>query len=83
MRIEKQSPATIWQGLMAAKQIVQVTNVSRSHWHALVKAGKAPAPAVRDGTRFTRWRAIDIFNWVSDPAAWAQAHSHKAGGTAE
>ena len=57
-------------GLLAAKQITRTLNISRSHWHALVKQGKAPAPAIRDGVRFTRWRESDVMLWASDPAGW-------------
>jgi predicted DNA-binding transcriptional regulator AlpA len=70
-----QSPGQIWQGLMAAKQITETVNISRAHWHALVKNGKAPAPALVLGSRFTRWRASDIQSWANEPAKWIAEHS--------
>ncbi len=70
-----QTPAEIWQGLMAAKDVCQRTGVSRAHWHSLVKDGLAPAPALRIGTRYTRWLASDIQSWLSDPQGWINSHA--------
>lgn len=63
-----------WQGLMAVKEIVLTTKVSRAHWHSLVKAGKAPPPVIRIGTRYTRWRASDVQSWLANPQAWIDAN---------
>jgi len=73
-----QTPAEVWQGLMAAKEIVRTTKVSRAHWHSLVKEGRAPAPALRIGTRYTRWLASDVQEWLSDPQGWINAHAPEA-----
>lgn len=71
---KKQSTAGTTQGLLAAKEVCQLTGVSRAHWHSMVKEGRAPAPALRWGTRFTRWKTSDVQIWVSDPQAWRDAN---------
>lgn len=70
-----QAPAEIWQGFLAAKDIVKLVNISRAHWHSLVKERRAPAPALRLGTRYTRWKASDIQSWLADPQGWIAAHA--------
>lgn len=37
--------------------------MSISKWHALVKDGKAPKPAIRK-PRFTRWLMSDVREWL-------------------
>lgn len=71
----KQSPAETWQGLMAAKEVCRATGVSRAHWYSLVREQRAPAPALRLGTRFTRWKASDVQAWLADPQGWIAAHT--------
>ena len=75
MDSKNQSPAEIWQGLMAAKEITKTANISRGHWHSLVKDRLAPAPALRLGTRYTRWKASDVQEWLADPQGWIAAHA--------
>jgi predicted DNA-binding transcriptional regulator AlpA len=70
-----QPPAELWRGLLAAKQVCKTVNISRSYWDSLVKAGKAPAPALRIGSRYTRWLASDIQLWLSDPQRWANSNT--------
>lgn len=43
---------------------------SRSTIYKWIKQGRFPAPAVRLGPRFTRWRCRDISDWLADPEAW-------------
>lgn len=50
-------------GLLRLPQVVALVGVSKSHWWALVRAGRAPA-AVRIGTRCTAWRAADVAAWI-------------------
>ncbi|OQW88311.1 MAG: hypothetical protein BWK72_08440 [Rhodoferax ferrireducens] len=75
MNGKTQTSAEAWQGLMAAKEVCQLTGVSRAHWHSLVKEGRAPAPALRWGTRFTRWKSSDVQGWLADPQGWIAAHA--------
>ena len=69
------SPGQTWQGLLAAKKIIELTGSSRAHFYDLVREGKFPAPAFRDGPRFTRWRASDVQAWLNDPQAWLDART--------
>lgn len=70
-----QTPVDIWQGLMAAKDIVRAVKVSRAHWHSLVTAGMAPPPVLRIGKRYTRWRGADIKGWYDDPSGYIITHT--------
>lgn len=45
--------------------------LSKSFLYVLVARGAFPAPAVRMGSRFTRWSAVDVNNWLADPQGWA------------
>ena len=67
------------QGLLAAKSVIPLTGSSRAHFYDLVREGKFPAPAFKDGTRFTRWRASDVQSWLADPQAWIDANAGVAG----
>jgi predicted DNA-binding transcriptional regulator AlpA len=67
---QNQTPEILWQGLMAAKEVTRAVNISRAHLYCLAKEGKFPAPAIRIGSRFTRWRGEDIREWMRDPSAW-------------
>ena len=71
----KHAPNETWPGLLAAKKIIELTGSSRAHFYDLVREGKFPSPAFRDGPRFTRWRASDVQSWLSDPQAWIDAHA--------
>lgn len=55
--------------------------LSRSHIYNLMQRGKFPQPAVRMGTRFTRWAACDVDGWIADPQGWIEAHSQASEGT--
>ena len=68
-------PAPALQGLLSAKNIIPLVGSSRAHFYDLVREGKFPAPAFRDGPRFTRWRASDVQAWLTDPQAWIDAHT--------
>ena len=63
------------QGLLAAKSVIPLIGSSRAHFYDLVREGKFPAPALRDGPRFTRWRAVDVQIWLDDPQAWIDANA--------
>ena len=69
------SPGQTWQGLLAAKKIIELTGSSRAHFYDLVREGKFPPAAFRDGPRFTRWRASDVQEWLNDPQAYIDAHT--------
>ena len=68
-------PGQALQGLLAAKSVIPLTGSSRAHFYDLVREGKFPPPAFRDGPRFTRWRALDVQEWLNDPKAWIDAHT--------
>lgn len=44
--------------------------ISKSHVYDLVREGRFPAPAIRLGTRFTRWSASAVDEWFADPVRW-------------
>ena len=71
------SKITDWCALVAAREIVEGVNISRAHWFSLVKAGKAPAPAIRIAPRYTRWKSSEVLSWLSDPEAWIASHKGK------
>ena len=68
-------PGQTWQGLLAAKKIIELTGSSRAHFYDLVREGKFPAPCFKDGLRFTRWRASEVQTWLNDPKSWIDAHT--------
>lgn len=72
------TPAKTHAGLMAAKEVTKTANFSRAHLYVLVSRAQFPAPALRCGSRFTRWKASDVHTWLADPAAWMAAHSKVA-----
>lgn len=69
-------------GLMAAKEICAAVNISRAHLYALTAANKFPAPALRIGTRFTRWSTEAVREWARDPQTWISAHASDPHGIA-
>ena len=70
-----ETPAFSPTGLMSAKEITKTVNISRAHLHNLVSRGLFPAPALRCGTRYTRWKAQDIMTWLDDPQSWLTANA--------
>ena len=75
----KNSTGHALHGLLAAKAVIPLTGSSRAHFYDLVREGKFPAPAFKDGPRFTRWRASDVQAWLADPQAWIDANVGVAG----
>lgn len=71
-------PAQALQGLLSAKNVIPLVGSSRAHFYDLVREGKFPSPAFRDGPRFTRWRALDVQEWLADPQAWIDANTAAA-----
>ena len=61
--------------LVSAREVVEQINVSRAHLHKLVKCQKFPAPVIKDGTRYTRWRWSDITAYLEDPASWVERNT--------
>jgi predicted DNA-binding transcriptional regulator AlpA len=71
----KQNPAEVWQGLMAAKEIVKTANISRAYLYVMLARKTFPQPVLRQGPRYTRWLASDVQAWLADPQAWISAHA--------
>lgn len=70
--MESQKPET--SGLYSVADIVRRGNFSRAHLYKLIARHQFPAPAIRIGTRFTRWGGeVDI--WFADPAGWIASHA--------
>jgi predicted DNA-binding transcriptional regulator AlpA len=68
------SDDSIETGLIALPKAMAIADCSKSHIYNLIKRGKFPAPAIRCGPRFTRWRASDVLAWASDPQAYIDAN---------
>lgn len=71
------SPDAVWLGLMDAKKFIKLLDCSRAHFYALLKEEKLPQPALRQGPRFTRWRASDVQAYLTDPQGWVAANRTK------
>jgi predicted DNA-binding transcriptional regulator AlpA len=56
--------------LIAMKVVTQIAGASRAYIYELLRRQQFPAPAVRMGSRFTRWRTSDVRAWAADPHAW-------------
>ena len=72
------TPGEVWQGLMAAKEIIELARVSRAHFFNMLSKNQFPQPALRMGSRWTRWQARDVQAWLEDPAAWIAANAGKS-----
>lgn len=57
--------------MIDAQSCAAAAAISISSWHAAVRAGAAPQPAVRL-PRMTRWKLSDVRDWLIQRAA--QAH---------
>lgn len=61
--------------LLPGKAVDEITGMSRAYRYDLIARRKFPAPAVRIGTRYTRWLASDVQSWIADPQGWMDAHA--------
>lgn len=64
----KRAPQTIQalhipEALLKIQTVVAVTGLSESSIRRKVAAGEFPAP-VKDGSRCTRWVAVQVQNWL-------------------
>jgi len=60
-------------GRVGLDRIADITTrgkFSKTHLYNLLARGQFPEPAIRNGPRFTRWRAADVDAWFADPAGW-------------
>lgn len=71
------TPAEIHAGLMAAKDVTRTANISRAHLYAMVSRHQFPAPALRCGSRFTRWKASDVHTWLANPQGWIETNTSR------
>lgn len=56
--------------LLPARPVYTAINASRAKFYDMVRTGLFPQPAVRLGTRFTRWHRRDVEEWLADPQGW-------------
>jgi prophage regulatory protein len=65
MQHEKQTIAALHipEALLKIQTVVAVTGMSESSIRRKIAEGKFPAP-VKDGTRYTRWVAGKVSNWL-------------------
>lgn len=57
--------------MIDAQSCAAAASISISSWHAAVRDGAAPRPAVRL-PRMTRWLLTDVRNWLIERAAQGQ-----------
>lgn len=63
--------------LLRRVEVEKIVGLSRSTIYRLMRANKFPLP-IKIGPRAIRWRAGDIFNWISTrPRATGEAHEPK------
>lgn len=56
--------------LLTISDILVRCNLSKSFLYVLLKKGAFPEPAIRIGSKFTRWRSSDVDGWLRDPQNW-------------
>lgn len=61
------------RSLISAIEIRALTGDSNSGFYKKLRSGLFPAPALRHGTRYTRWRAADVAAYLADPQGWLDA----------
>lgn len=61
--------------LYSQRDILACGKFSKSHLYNLMARGQFPQPALRCGPRFTRWKASDVQEWLTDPQGWITAHT--------
>jgi len=71
---ETESPASqpAVNRLIDVKEVCALTGSCRSWVHEMTTAGRFPQP-IRLGTRYTRWKANDVYAWIADPTRWTPA----------
>ncbi len=76
--------APVRVGLDRIADITARGRFSKTHLYNLLARGQFPEPAIRNGPRFTRWRAADVDAWFADPAGWIErAEADRAALTSE
>lgn len=61
--------------LYAQPDITIRGSFSKSHLYNLIARGLFPKPALKCGPRFTRWSAVEVNAWFSNPQAWIDARA--------
>ena len=59
--------------LVSVKEVCTITGAGRSWVFKKTAAREFPQP-VRIGTRYTRWKAGDVHDWLTDPQRWIAAN---------
>lgn len=70
MNTNKHKQTETTNSLCHISDILVFAAFSRSHLYGLIAKGHFPKPAIRYGRRFTRWRAHEVQEWLSDPQGW-------------
>ena len=63
--------------LCALPDILARGKFSKSHLYNLLARGQFVKPCLVMGPRFTRWNAIEVDQWFSDPARWIAEHANR------
>ena len=51
--------------LLKAKDVSELTSISRSHLHRLAREGKFPKP-IKIGENRSAWLEADVLEWISE-----------------
>ena len=60
--------------LISVKDVCAIISARRTWVHIQTTNHRFPQP-IHIGTRYTRWRASDVYAWMADPAGWIAAHA--------
>lgn len=66
------------RALVSAAEFRALTGDSHSGFYKKLRNGQLPAPALRTGPRYTRWKAADVAAYLSDPQGFVNATSDAA-----
>ena len=74
-----QLPPDVHAGsLLRVPAVAHAAGVCKSAIWTWCRQGKFPKP-IKFG-RITAWRAVDVAEWLADPAAWMASHAPKMEG---
>jgi prophage regulatory protein len=60
--------------LIDIRSVCRIVGAQRSWVLDKTAAKEFPQP-IRIGTRYTRWRANDVYLWAADPAGWVASNT--------
>lgn len=64
--------------LLSVADIIVMGRFSKAYLYSLVKKQQFPPPAVRLGSRYSRWATKDVELWFASPELWLSRASSEA-----